>query len=80
MAIKVGAKTQNKKYFLYSQVIYDKLGWVDVSKFLPQDHDLMFLKTHNGAIKSGWLSNNIWDGLKLENGDKVTHWKRHQRF
>lgn len=57
-------------------VKYDEDGWVDATKFLPIDYDLMYLKVDGvkGFIR-GWYSGTVWDGLKYQEGQKVLYWK-----
>lgn len=64
-------------FFLYRDVIsLDE--WVDASKYHPGDYDLVLLKLENGITRVGWHSGFKWDGLKLEESDKILYWKRKQ--
>ena len=71
--VSVGDKLRN---FAYRDIDFDKDGWVDASKYMPIDYDLVFLKIEGKRSVSGWSSGNGWDGLKFNEASKVTHWKR----
>lgn len=49
-------------------------GWVNAKEWLPQNFDLVTMKTKNRYIQ-GWYQGTRWDGYKYK-GEDVTHWKR----
>jgi hypothetical protein len=59
-----------------AEVPCDKEGWVDASKFLPEDYVMCRLELKNGKRKSGWHSGNKWDGLWLNEVDEILFWKK----
>lgn len=67
----------HEKTLTYPMVTYDADGWADASLFHPIDYDLLYLKLKGkkGVIR-GWCSGNHWDGLKMQDGDKVVYWKK----
>jgi hypothetical protein len=60
------------RYLSYTDV---PSGWVSIEDFLPNDYDLLLVKTKSGRIYKAWLSHNIWDGLKIKQSDTVEFWK-----
>ena len=72
-------KKGKERKISYADIPYDEDGWVDSSKFLPADFDLVYLKSPN-HIKtvSGWWSGKIWDGLNIAPDDEVLYWKRNE--
>jgi hypothetical protein len=70
-------KTGKKRKFTYSDVEYDADKWVDASKFLPADFDLVFIKSlsRKEAI-SGWSIGKKWDGLHIKPEEKILFWKK----
>lgn len=60
----------------YRRVEKDKDGWADADKFLPEDFDLVQMKTSTGKIFVGWLVGNGWDGLKIKPTDVVVKWRK----
>ena len=70
--IHVGSTYKNlKKRHNYKDVKYDDSGWADVSKYLPGDFDLCYLKTETKIIP-GWHTNNSWDGKRVKENEKVS--------
>lgn len=79
MIQKVGSKIVGSKYYFgYNNVKYDKNGWADAKKYLPGEYDLLKVKLKSGVIKSAWLSNNKFDGLKLKDDEEVLFWTRNK--
>lgn len=62
--------------FVYKSTIFDKNGWADAKKFRPIPFDLVVLKTSEGSEFSGWWNKFQWEGLRLRQKHKITHWKR----
>lgn len=72
-------KKGKERKVTYSDVHYDADKWVDATKFLPADFDLVYMKSPNHAkTVSGWSTGRNWDGLNLKPGIKVQYWKRHE--
>lgn len=65
----------SKKQYSYTDILFDKDGWADSSKFLPISYDLMLLKDEKGLKQIGWYTGQAWDGSRY-NGQHITHWKR----
>jgi len=68
----------NAPSFFYRDVIYDKEGWADASKYLPEDYDLVFLKIEGKDICHGWSTGQNWDGCNIKRSDNILSWKRKQ--
>jgi hypothetical protein len=66
------------KTLSYKTVVSDIDGWVDASKYLPADYDLMYLKIKNKPTTHGWVFGTKWDGLKVQPDDEVLYWKKKQ--
>lgn len=65
------------KNLSYKSVPKDFDGWVDASKFLPVNFDILFLKLKNKSkIYHGWFTGKDWDGLRLDSNDEILFWKR----
>lgn len=62
--------------FSYRDVETDIDEWVDASRFLPKDYDLVLMKVKGKKTFCGWYNINHWDGLKLKPEDIVSYWKR----
>lgn len=69
---------QKERKFAYRDVEYDKYDWVDASKYLPADFDLMHMRTDKDKTYAGWHATNTWMGLRLPEDEKVLYWKRNQ--
>ncbi len=69
-------KNGRQRHLSYADIETDNEKWVDCSKYLPEDFDLVFLKLESGRTRKGWLSGNSWDGAKIKSKDKVLYWKR----
>jgi hypothetical protein len=70
-----------KKYcYLDTEKEMDFDGWVDSSKYMPVDYDLVYLRVINAEgqekTRIGWASGFGYEGAKLREGDKVLYWKR----
>ena len=63
-------------FYSYKDVHYDLEGWAEASKYLPEDYDLVYLKTENKKVIPGWSIGKSWDGLRLKPEHKISHWKR----
>lgn len=78
--IRVGYPNKQKgsryKIYTYDDVQKDADGWVDAYKFLPREHDLVFLKCENKKPVHGWWTGNRFDGARLDAKDKVKYWKK----
>lgn len=66
----------SSKVFSYQMVTYEAGGWVDASKFLPRDYDLVYMKSKD-KIVIGWHGKNSWDGLKVPADFVPIYWKKH---
>jgi hypothetical protein len=69
-------ETGSKKRFAYSDVIYDHDGWVDATKYLPFDFDLVRVMTIEGRQYSGWCIGKEWDGQKIKPEMNIILWKK----
>lgn len=67
-----------ERSYTYNDVMFDEKGWADVNEYLPIKFDLCSLKTDEGKIKSGWYTGQGWDGMKVREEHKITHWNRKQ--
>lgn len=63
----------------YKNIPKDAVGWIDCSRFLPINYDLVCVKLISGLIKNCWWAEKKWDGLRLKPKDKVSHWRYIQR-
>jgi hypothetical protein len=77
---RVGQKLEGEKnkVFTYPMCEYDENGFVDASKYIPVDFDLLLLECENDNLKFniyGWHTGNGWDGFRY-NGEKVLRWKK----
>lgn len=77
---KVGSKISetSKKVFTYLMCEYDENGFVDASKYLPIDFDMLLLECEKDSLKFncyGWYTGHNWDGLRYNN-EKVLRWKK----
>lgn len=69
-------KIGSKHRFSYSQVKYDDFGWAEAEVYLPLDYDLVEVKNEENKVNSAWVIGIEWDGYRLKNNTKVTHWRR----
>lgn len=80
MSLKVGKslieKNGKTKELTYTDVPTDIDGWVDSSKYLPEDFDLVELRMEDNIIESGWAIGSTWDGLYVDSDSKVNYWRR----
>jgi hypothetical protein len=65
-----------KRKFSYRDIQSESDGWVDASRYLPADYDLMSLKIKGKDILCGWSVGAKWDGLKIKKSDKILFWKK----
>ncbi len=61
--------------YTYKDVEHDEGGWVDASKYLPLELELVVLKLEKKK-KMGWRSSTHWDGIYVKPDEKVLYWKR----
>ncbi len=66
----------SKHRFSYSQVKFDLLGWADANEYLPEDYDLVQLKTNEEKVYPGWIIGTKWEGYRVKDDLSVTHWRR----
>lgn len=71
----VGQKNGSDKILSYCNCPKDDDGWVDAGKYLPNNYDLVFIKTKN-KVYSGWYSINCWDGYGVKEDIEVICWKK----
>ena len=64
-----------KKSFTYKMCVTDCDGWVDASRFLPLDYDLVYARLEDKTI-AAWHAGRKWDGLHLKPGSNVKYWKK----
>ena len=82
--IKVGnlifdTKKNEERKANYRDVKYDADKWVDATKFLPADFDLVYLKVFGRERDvAGWINGDKWDGLNFKPEYKVLQWKRYE--
>jgi len=78
--IKIGTdyKDENgkKKTYSYLDVKPEKDGWVDPTKFLPEDFDMVTLKIAGKPKITGWINGTTWVGFRLRIFDQVVAWKK----
>lgn len=65
-----------KKSWTYCHVQYEKDGWADPDKFLPEDYDLVLLNRQDKNPIKGWVNGTTWFGFRLKEEDKVIGWRR----
>jgi len=80
MILKVGlnrvkSEGKNERSFSYRDIKYDDNGWADRCKYLPIDYDLLILKRYGKKDTPGWYTGSKWEGLRLDEEDKVIAWK-----
>lgn len=63
------------RYYTYRDCKSDNDGWVKAKEFMPKDYDLCDLKLADGTIKRGWSTGVVFDGMRIKEGDIVTHWR-----
>ena len=68
-------KTGKQRKFGYRDIPFDQDGWADAKKYLPEDYDLMFLKTKDKTY-NGWSIGTKWDGKSIDSDAEVLYWKR----
>lgn len=73
-------KTGKIRKLSYKDIEYDENGWIDASEYQPIDFDLVFMKTSDGKIKSGWISTNVWEGVRLKPNEKIIQWKQNHEL
>jgi hypothetical protein len=72
-------KLRKHRKFMYRDVHFDPDGWVDASRYLPAEFDLVYLKISDvKKTITGWIVGNSWDGLRIKPGEKVLYWKRQE--
>lgn len=52
----------------------DPDGWVDEKIYHPLPYDMVLMKTTDKKIP-GWWTGQKWEGVRLEDEDKVLWWK-----
>lgn len=77
----IDKKTGKQRKFSYADIDYETNKWVDASKFLPADFDLVYIKTPK-RIKTipAWSVGSNWDGLNIKIDEKITHWKKRAQY
>lgn len=73
---KTGRKTKSTVFYTYKDVTYDSDGWADVTKYLPEDYDLVYLRLKRERTIPGWIFEKTWYALRLLKDDVVLFWKR----
>ena len=70
----IDKKTNKTRWLNYNDVPHlDQ--WVDASKYLPGDYDLVIMKTETKTFP-GWFSGIAWDGYRVPPNSNVLYWKR----
>ncbi len=70
-------KKQKQRKVNYLDVHYDEDKWVDATKFLPEDFDLLYLKLSNiKKVLPGWSNGKQFEGANIPKDSKVLYWKR----
>ncbi|MEK7112992.1 MAG: hypothetical protein AAB875_06800 [Patescibacteria group bacterium] len=62
--------------FTYKDVKFDIDGWADSKEFLPEDYDLVYMKSEGRKTIPGWACGSSWNGLRYKKEDEVKYWKR----
>lgn len=69
--------TGRSRAYKYTDLPCHALDWLDVTRYLPYQYDLVHLRLKDRAkLLSGWWDGNKWKGLHLRVNSVVTHWKR----
>lgn len=76
----IDPKSKKERLLSYADLEGEGKEWIDASKFLPKDFELVLLKTDKGKERPGWLSGRTWDGYRISQDDNVLFWKRKQGF
>lgn len=72
-------KLGKKRLTRYDEVEYDDDEWVDASRYMPADFDMMNLKVRDRErIMPGWATGKKWDGLNIKPDYQVLYWKRQE--
>ena len=71
---------KNPVFYSYGDVEYDIDGWADVTRFLPNDFDLVFLRLKRERTIPGWINGQSFEGRKLKPDDVVLFWKRKEEL
>lgn len=85
MTLKVGRskfvspKNQQTYILSYNDVEKDVDGWVDASKYLPIDFDLLIVKTKESSFPA-WSVGNHWDGVRVTDKTEVLFWKKRDYY
>lgn len=75
----ISSKGKNiKKPHSYQSVVYEKDGWADPSKFLPDDFDMVLLNRKGREPITGWINGRTWVGFRLKLDDVVIGWKKRE--
>jgi len=70
-------KKGKERKISYDDVECDGDEWVDASRYMPADFDIMNLKVKNRErIMPGWANGKKWDGLNLTPENLVLYWQR----
>ena len=66
--LKVGItkKSRSSRTTSYLDVIFDRHGWADSSRFLPADYDLICMLTEDGQMMPGWCVGKEWEGCRYK--------------
>lgn len=64
------------KKISYKHAIRDEEGWIDASRFLPEDFDMVEIKSDGLKQVFGWCMGKCWDGLYVKPKMKIKFWKK----
>lgn len=67
-----------RKPYSYESVEYEKDGWADPDKFLPEDGDMVLMKRIGKEPILGWVNGKTWIGFRLKPDDIVIGWKKEE--
>jgi hypothetical protein len=54
-------------------------AWTELKEKTPSEYALVFLKSKNGNIKTGWLTPFGWDGLHIKKNEEFISWRKKYR-
>lgn len=81
--IKPAQNGKDPVYFSYKDIVYEKDGWADASKYLPAECDLcsLIIEGMENPI-SGWIIGKCWDSARFEGLRKpnVIFWKQRREI
>lgn len=78
MTMKVGKDfvQGTEKKVAYKDVYKNVNEWVNASKYIPIDYDLVMVRLSNGDLTYGWAQGSTWQGVLITPETRVIAWKK----